>query len=167
MIEALPYRKGVGAVIFNNFGLVWLGRRISYPTKKITDNWQMPQGGIDENETPELAILREVKEETGTEMVELIDKAKGWIDYDLPENLVGVAWNGRFRGQRQQWFALRFTGKNTDFDLTAGRNPEFSEWRWAELATLPELIVPFKRNLYVQIAAEFRHWPDKIQAQYS
>ena len=164
--KALPYRKGVGAVIFNNYGLVWLGRRISDPTNKITKYWQMPQGGIDNNETPEIAVLREVKEETGTGRVEIIDQVNSWIEYDLPEDLMGVAWNGKFRGQKQLWFALRFTGNDSDFNLTAAQNPEFLEWRWAGLLSLPELIVPFKRNLYIQIVSEFKLWPEKIKEQY-
>ena len=167
MFKALPYRKGVGAVIFNNFGLVWLGHRISDPANKITNYWQMPQGGIDNNETPEVAVLREVKEETGTGRVKIIDQVSGWVDYDLPENLMGVAWNGRFRGQKQLWFALRFTGNDADFNLTATQNPEFSEWRWAELPSLPDLIVPFKKSLYIQLVTEFKLWPDKIRGQYS
>ena len=165
MIETLPYRRGVGAVIFNSSGLVWLGRRLSNTTNKITDSWQMPQGGIDKNESPEIAVLREVEEETGTKKVEIIGQLKDWVDYELPPNLVGVAWNGKFRGQSQLWFALRFRGNDTDFDLTVHGNPEFSEWRWAELASLPKLIVPFKREIYTQIAVEFKHWPNKIRAK--
>ena len=164
MVEALSYRKGVGAVIFNNFGLVWLGRRISDPTNKITNYWQMPQGGVDNNETPESAVLREVKEETGTGRVEIIDQVGGWVDYDLPENLIGVAWNGKFRGQRQKWFALRFTGDARDFNLERHDEPEFTEWRWARVSELPNLIVPFKRRLYQDILTEFAHLPDVITA---
>lgn len=166
MFKTLPYRKGVGAVIFNDFGLVWLGRRISSSTDNITNYWQMPQGGIDNNETPESAVLREVEEETGTRNVTIIDQVNNWLDYDLPENLKGVAWNGKFRGQKQLWFALRFTGNDADFDLTKTKNPEFSEWCWAELLSLPDLIVPFKKSLYIEIVNEFKLWPDKISEQY-
>ena len=165
IVEGQGYRKGVGAVIFNNYGLVWLGRRISNGRNKYTHTWQMPQGGIDESETPETAVLREVKEETGTDKVEIIDKTPDWIDYDLPEHLRSVTWNGEFRGQRQLWFALKFTGGNTDFDLKAHINPEFSAWRWAELSNLPELVVPFKRELYKKIITEFHHWPERMRTK--
>ncbi|MBM09060.1 MAG: RNA pyrophosphohydrolase [Magnetovibrio sp.] len=163
MVEAQGYRKGVGAVIFNRSGLVWLGRRISNGHNKYTHTWQMPQGGIDESETPETAVLREVKEETGTDKVKIIDKTPDWIDYDLPEHLRSVTWHGEFRGQRQLWFALKFTGRDTDFDLKAHKNPEFSAWRWAELLSLPELVVPFKRKLYLKIITEFHHWPKRMR----
>ena len=163
--EKLPFRKGVGAIIFNPAGLVWAGCRIPRVGQDITDYWQMPQGGIDKRETPEEAVLREVKEETGTDKVEIFDRTAGWINYDLPNNLIGVAWKGKYRGQTQRWFALRFTGNDEDFNLNTHRNPEFSEWRWIDLAGLPELIVPFKRDLYMKLAVEFRDWPKKIRGQ--
>jgi putative (di)nucleoside polyphosphate hydrolase len=165
LLENLPYRSGVGAVIFNDDGLVWIGCRLLKPGQDIENYWQMPQGGIDPGEDPELAVIREVEEETGTEKVEIIDQTPNWINYDLPDNLIGIAWGGKFRGQTQKWFALRFTGSDADFNLNNYKKPEFSEWQWTKLAGLPELIVPFKRELYDEIAAVFGHWPKKIRAQ--
>ena len=164
-LSDLPYRSGVGAVIFNDDGMVWVGCRLEMPGRNIKDYWQMPQGGIDPGEDPETAVLREVEEETGTRKVEIIDQTPDWIKYDLPDDLIGVAWGGRFRGQTQKWFALRFTGTDADFNLNIDKTPEFSEWQWAKLAGLPDLIVPFKRELYDEIAAVFGHWPEKIKAQ--
>jgi putative (di)nucleoside polyphosphate hydrolase len=164
-LASLPYRSGVGAVIFNDDGLVWIGCRLQKPGQDIKDYWQMPQGGIDSGEDPEQAVIREVEEETGTNKVEIIDQTPGWIKYDLPDDLIGVAWGGKFRGQTQKWFALRFTGTNADFNLNIYKKPEFSEWQWTTLAGLPELIVPFKRDLYNEIAAVFEHWPKKIRAK--
>jgi putative (di)nucleoside polyphosphate hydrolase len=146
----LPYRRGVGLVLFNADGLVWAGRRID----QKGDAWQMPQGGIDDGETPEQAALRELEEEIGTGRAEIIAQSKDWLTYELPPELVGVAWKGRYRGQKQKWFALRFTGADSDISIET-EHPEFAEWRWVEFDQLVELIVPFKRDLYVQITAEF------------
>jgi len=146
----LPYRLGVGLVLFNAEGLVWAGRRLD----QKGDAWQMPQGGIDEGETPEQAALRELEEEIGTGDAEIIAESKDWLTYELPPELLGVAWKGRYRGQKQKWFALRFTGRESDISIDT-KHPEFAEWRWVEFERLVELIVPFKRDLYVQITAEF------------
>lgn len=148
-----PYRTGVGAVLFNGAGQVFVARRIDTPG----DAWQLPQGGIDEGETPEQAVLRELTEEVGTDKVEIIAESRDWLSYDLPPELADSAWGGRFRGQRQKWFALRFTGRDDDIDLKACDHPEFSDWMWADVDDLTHLIVPFKRSLYAQIVAEFRH----------
>lgn len=161
--RSLPYRKGVGAVIFNDRGLVWIGCRLPKPGQDIADYWQMPQGGIDDGEDPRLAVIREVAEETGADKVEILDETVGWIDYDLPDDLVGVSWSGKFRGQRQKWYALKFTGEDNDFDLSAHAKPEFSDWRWAEFADLPGMIVPFKRALYKEVVAAFREWPERLR----
>jgi putative (di)nucleoside polyphosphate hydrolase len=154
----LPYRRGVGAVLFNDAGLVFAGRRFGV----YSDAWQMPQGGIDDGESPEAAVLRELQEETGTDKAEIIAETSTWLTYELPDELIGVAWGGRYRGQIQKWFALRFTGEDADFDLDADETPEFSEWRWLALDALPGLIVPFKRRLYEDIRAEFHDLPERI-----
>jgi len=146
----LPYRLGVGLVLFNAEGLVWAGRRID----QKGDAWQMPQGGIDDGETPEQAALRELEEEIGTGKAEIIAESADWLTYELPPELVGVAWKGRYRGQKQKWFALRFTGRDSDIRIDT-EHPEFAEWRWVEFDRLVELIVPFKRELYQQVTAEF------------
>lgn len=163
--DRLPYRLGVGGVVFNAKGEVWIGCRVAKPGQRIDNFWQMPQGGIDDDEDPAVAVIREIEEETGTDKVEILDQTGAWLDYDLPDHLVGVAWGGKFRGQRQKWFALRFTGSDSDFDLTRHARPEFSDWRWIALDQLPELIVPFKRDLYNQVVAAFGHWPNKIRNQ--
>lgn len=148
----LPYRRGVGAVLFNNDGLVFVGRRID-----AADGWQMPQGGIDDGEKPRAAVLRELAEEIGTDKAEVIAKASQWYRYDLPPDLVGKVWNGKYRGQKQRWFALRFTGTDADFDLAGTPHPEFDAWRWVPIDTLPDHAVVFKQPLYRFLVAEFRH----------
>ena len=146
----LPYRQGVGLMLFNDAGLVWVGRRLD----QQEDAWQMPQGGIDKGETPEQAALRELGEEIGTASAEIIAESRDWLTYDLPPELVGVAWKGRYRGQKQKWFALRFTGSDDEIRIDT-EHPEFAEWRWVAFERLVELIVPFKRDLYTQVTAEF------------
>ena len=148
--SALPYRSGVGLVLFNSQGLVWVGRRID----EKNDAWQMPQGGIDEGETPEQAALRELEEEIGTARAEIVGETAGWLTYDLPSELVGKVWKGRYRGQKQKWFALRFTGQDSDIRIDT-EHPEFAEWRWVEFERLTDLIVPFKRELYARVSEEF------------
>jgi putative (di)nucleoside polyphosphate hydrolase len=152
-IAALPYRVGVGVMLFNGKGMVWVGRRTD-----TTGAWQMPQGGIDEGEDPRVAALREMKEEIGTDKAEIIAESRNWYAYDLPPELHAARlWGGRFRGQKQKWFALRFLGNDADIDLEADDHPEFAEWKWADLATIPDFIVPFKRALYRQLVEEFGH----------
>ncbi|MFM8988949.1 MAG: RNA pyrophosphohydrolase [Alphaproteobacteria bacterium] len=147
----LPYRRGVGIVLFNREGLVFVAKRIDAPGGA----WQMPQGGIDRGEKPRTAALRELAEETGIGAVEFLAESAGWLTYELPAHLLGKAWRGRYRGQRQKWFALSFTGSDRDIDLRATAHPEFDDWRWVELARTPSMIVPFKRDLYERVAAEF------------
>lgn len=149
-VDPRPYREGVGAVIFNPAGLVWVGQRIDTPGA-----WQLPQGGIDAGENPRDAILREVAEEIGTDRVDILGEAPEWLAYDLPAEIAGRAWAGRFRGQRQKWFALRFNGTDADIDLAAHGQPEFASWQWVPLASLPDSIVAFKRQVYVQLVAVF------------
>jgi len=148
--NSLPYRSGVGLVLFNPQGLVWVGRRID----EKNGAWQMPQGGIDEGEAPEQAALRELEEEIGTARAEIVGETAGWLTYDLPPDLVGKVWKGRYRGQKQKWFALRFTGSDADIRIDT-EHPEFAEWRWVEFEQLTELIVPFKRELYARVTEEF------------
>jgi putative (di)nucleoside polyphosphate hydrolase len=150
----LPYRLNVGAALFNRQGQVFIGRRADMPDRSA-QVWQMPQGGIDEGEDPRAAVLRELAEETGTDKAEIIGEHKAWLDYDLPPALVGRLFGGRYRGQRQRWFALRFLGEDSDFRLDAHSHPEFVAWRWAALAEVPDLCVPFKRATYEVIAAAF------------
>jgi putative (di)nucleoside polyphosphate hydrolase len=146
---SLPYRRGVGVALFNGAGKVFAAERIDTPGA-----WQMPQGGIDKHEEPWPAALRELKEEIGTAKAERLDET-GWLRYELPPHLLGHAWHGKYRGQEQKWFAARFTGAEADIDLAADKHPEFSAWRWASLNELPDLIVPFKRDLYRAIVEAF------------
>jgi putative (di)nucleoside polyphosphate hydrolase len=152
----LPYRPNVGAVLFNREGLILVARRADLPNAEgAPGGWQLPQGGIDEGEDPRVAVLRELAEEIGTDRFEIIGEHPEWLHYDLPPELVGVALKGRYRGQRQRWFALRFTGSDADIRLDADPHPEFDAWRWAELAELPALAVGFKRAIYETLAAVF------------
>ena len=146
------YRLSVGVMLLNAAGKVFVARRIDMPTMPA---WQMPQGGIDPGETPLQAARRELKEETGTDKAELLGESRGWLQYDLPADLARGVWGGRYRGQRQKWFAMRFTGTDADIDLATG-DPEFDAWKWIRPERLPEVIVPFKRQLYIDILAEFR-----------
>ncbi|MBL8837268.1 MAG: RNA pyrophosphohydrolase [Alphaproteobacteria bacterium] len=148
--ESLPYRPCVGLTLFNRQGLVFVAQRID--TKG--DAWQMPQGGIDDGEAPRDAALRELEEEIGTAKAEIVGESAGWYDYDLPPDLIGKMWGGRFRGQRQKWFALRFTGRDDDIDLKTA-HPEFRSWKWTPIATLTTLAIWFKRPIYESVAAEF------------
>ena len=147
-----PYRRGVGVMLLNREGKVWVGARIDNPE----DAWQMPQGGIDEGEDPWATALRELEEETGIapEMVEIIACAARTFDYDLPPELVRKLWKGKYRGQRQTWYLMRFLGRDADITLDTP-HPEFRAWKWAEPGHLPDMIVPFKRQLYRDVLEEF------------
>ena len=149
----LPYRLGVGAVLLNADGLVFAATRIDTPG----DAWQMPQGGIDADEDPRAAVMRELEEEIGTRNAEIIAETDGWLTYDLPKEVRKKVWKGRYRGQKQKWYALRYLGADADIDLNAHKHPEFSDWRWVDMSQLPDLIVPFKRDLYQDIVSNFLH----------
>jgi putative (di)nucleoside polyphosphate hydrolase len=160
-VESLPYRPCVGIAVFSRDDRVWIGRRNDVAAEGEGQGqwWQMPQGGLDPGEDPEEAAYRELYEETSIKNVELIRAADGWFTYDLPPELIGVSWKGRYRGQKQKWFALRFTGTESEIDVLkpggGQHKPEFSHWRWETLARLPELVVPFKRTAYEQVVAAF------------
>jgi len=145
------YRRGVGIMLLNPAGLVFVAKRIDMPS----DAWQMPQGGIDDGEAPASAARRELKEETGTDRAEILAESRDWFRYDLPDDLRPLLWGGKYRGQSQKWFAMRFTGTDRDIDI-ATEHPEFSDWKWTAPATLPDLIVPFKRALYRALLDEFK-----------
>jgi putative (di)nucleoside polyphosphate hydrolase len=142
------YRAAVGVMLLNPADLVFVGQRIDTPGA-----WQMPQGGIDQGEEPRAAARRELKEETGVDQAEFLAETAGWLRYELPVELHGKAWGGRYRGQRQKWFAMRFTGSDEEIDL-ATDHPEFDAWKWVPAEQLPELIVPFKRQLYIDVLTE-------------
>ena len=149
------YRRGVGVMLLSPERKVWVGQRIDNPT----DAWQMPQGGLDKDEDPYEGALRELEEETGIprHKVELIARCPVELNYDLPDDLVGKLWKGKWRGQRQTWFLMRFTGTDEDVNLETPE-PEFRAWKWAEPAELPAMIVPFKKKLYGDVLDAFRDW---------
>ena len=152
----LPYRPNVGAVLFNAAGQVLVARRADLPNAEApAGGWQLPQGGIDEGENPREAVLRELAEEIGTDRAEVIGEHEDWLTYDLPAELIGVALRGKYRGQRQRWFALRFLGEDSDIRLDLDPHPEFDAWRWAPLVELPSLAIPFKKPIYEVLAVSF------------
>ncbi len=152
-IAHLPYRSCVGLMLVNSGGKVFVGERLDSPGA-----WQMPQGGIDDGETPEEAALRELREETGIppELVRMRRQTTDWIPYDLPHDLIPKLWKGRYRGQRQKWFLLGFEGRDEDIDITAG-TPEFARWRWLQPSGLVQAIVPFKRDVYQRVLQAFQN----------
>ena len=157
--DSLPYRPCVGVMLLNSHGQVFVARRVD-----TRDAWQMPQGGIDEGETVREAALRELKEEIGTDHAEILAETTQKLRYDLPDHLLGKVWKGRWRGQEQVWVAARFTGDDADIDL-ATEHPEFDAWQWVDTAGLVALIVPFKREVYQAVLAEFAPLLEGLAAQ--
>lgn len=157
--EDLPYRPCVGVMLLNRKGRVFIGRRLSGPEHvDDTHSWQMPQGGVDANEDPWTAALRELYEETNVASVEKLAESSEWFSYDIPRDVVGQAWKGMYRGQTQKWYAMRFAGEDSEIDVlnpAGGHEPEFAEWRWEKMERLPELIIPFKRPVYERVIEEF------------
>ena len=156
----LPYRPCVGTLVLNRAGRVFVGRRTEGPEHvDMVHAWQMPQGGVDPGEDPWPAALRELYEETNVRSVERLGEIAEWLTYDLPPDLVGQAWKGKYRGQKQKWYALRFTGDDSEIDVLApggGAHPaEFIAWKWEPMANLPDLVVPFKKPIYERVMKEF------------
>ena len=157
--ELAGYRPGVGIMLLNRDGLAFVGHRIRMPPN--LPRWQMPQGGIDAGETPRQAALRELKEEVGTGRAEILAESRDWFHHDVPDEIAQGMMGGRYRGNRQKWFALRFTGADADIDL-ATEHPEFDAWKWVKPEQLPELVVPFMRRPYLDIPAEFQDcWSER------
>ncbi|WP_240231091.1 RNA pyrophosphohydrolase [Devosia lacusdianchii] len=168
--ESLPYRDCVGIAVFNAEGNVFIGRRKpdndSEDRSEVEAPWQMPQGGIDKGEDPLRAALRELQEETSIVTVSLLAEAPEWIYYDLPDEALGIALKGRYRGQRQRWFAFAFTGRDSEIDVLSpggGKFPaEFDAWRWERLTRTPALIVPFKKDAYDKVVDAFADIPQRF-----
>tara|TARA_B100001059_G_C17751483_1_gene537431 strand:+ start:14 stop:481 length:468 start_codon:yes stop_codon:yes gene_type:complete len=146
----LPYRKGVGMMVFNDDKKIFVGKRID--NQKA---WQMPQGGVDENEDCFSAARRELYEETGIQSIRVIEKSKEKYTYDLPEYLLGKLWKGKYKGQKQRWFLIKFLGPDSEINLNQ-KYPEFNEWKWVDIDELSNLIVPFKKELYLSVIKEFQ-----------
>jgi putative (di)nucleoside polyphosphate hydrolase len=155
---SLPYRQGVGIVLINGSGEIFIGRRCEdLVSDEVIHRWQMPQGGIDGGEDPATAALRELWEETGVRSVEILAETRDWIAYDLPREAVGIALKGLYRGQRQKWYVMRFTGDESEIDLAPpGGEKEFDAWRWAKASEVKANIVPFKQALYDAVLTEFQ-----------
>ncbi|HWM48109.1 MAG TPA: RNA pyrophosphohydrolase [Xanthobacteraceae bacterium] len=163
--EDLPYRPCVGIMVLNHQGHAFIGRRMDGPEHvDATHIWQMPQGGIDEGEDPYPAALRELYEETSIRSVHKLGEIDEWLSYDLPSQVARKAWKGHYRGQRQKWFALRFTGSEHEINVLrpggGHHKPEFVEWRWEPIRHLPDLIIPFKRPVYERVVREFARFAE-------
>ena len=151
-LNNLPLRNGVGIVVLNSTNKVFVGKRIDNPK----NFWQMPQGGIDPGEEYFSAALRELKEETGIENVELIKKLNGWLEYNLPENLLGKVLEGKYRGQKQKWFIMKFIGKDNEINVKT-KNPEFIDWKWIDASQLASIAIDFKIKLYEKLQEELNY----------
>ena len=151
----LPLRIGVGVIVLNNENKVFVGKRKDNPG----DKWQMPQGGVDKNENFLTAVKRELNEETSIKNIKIIKELDGWFEYELPKNLLGIIWKGKFRGQKQKWFVARFIGEESEINLKT-ENPEFIEWKWIKIDELPKVIVDFKKNVYEKLLIELKKFID-------
>ena len=152
MIEkVLPLRIGVGVIVLNDKNKIFVGKRKDNPV----DKWQMPQGGVDKNENLLAAMKRELYEETSIKNIKILKELDEWLEYELPKNLLGIIWKGKFRGQKQKWFIVRFVGKENEINLKT-KNPEFIEWKWIEMNELPKVIVDFKKNVYEKLLIELK-----------
>ena len=149
--KTLPLRIGIGVIIVNNKNKIFVGKRKDNPV----DKWQMPQGGVNKNESFIAAMKRELDEETSIKNIEIIKELDGWFQYELPKNLLGIVWQGKFRGQKQKWFVVKFTGKESEINLNT-KHPEFIEWKWIEMNELPKVIVDFKKNVYEKLLIELK-----------
>ena len=149
--KALPLRLGVGAIVLNNKNRVFVGKRKDNPV----DKWQMPQGGVNEGEKLVAAMKRELEEETGIKNIKILKEIDGWSEYELPENLLGKIWKGKYRGQKQKWFVVKFLGKDNEIDLKTSNN-EFIEWKWLDIESLPGVIVEFKKKVYEELLPKIR-----------
>ena len=153
--QKLPMRDGVGAIILNNENKVFVGKRKDNPF----NNWQMPQGGVDHGESYLAAMKREIFEETSIKNLEVLKEIDGFFEYELPKNLVGIIWKGKYRGQKQKWFISRFIGSENEINLKTS-NPEFIEWKWISPNELPEVIVDFKKDMYTDLLNKLRKFID-------
>ena len=149
--QNLPLRNGVGIVLLNKENKIFVGKRIDNPS----NFWQMPQGGVDKNEKNLSAAKRELYEETGIKNIKLIKEINYWLTYDLPKNLLGKIWEGKYRGQKQRWFIMKFMGQETEINVNT-QKPEFLDWKWVDVSTLPNIVVDFKINIYKKIAEEVK-----------
>lgn len=149
--KELPLRKGVGIVVLNSNNKVFVGKRRDNPF----DKWQMPQGGVDPNESLLDAMKRELIEETSIKNIKILKELDQWLEYELPENLVGKIWKGKYRGQKQKWFVVKFLGPDNEININT-KNPEFIDWQWVDIDSLPDLIVLFKKHVYEQITMELK-----------
>ena len=153
MKDKLPMRQGVGIIVLNEKNQVFVGKRKDNPV----DKWQMPQGGIDQNETPLNAMKRELAEETSIKNIKILKEIENWLEYELPPNLLGKIWKGKFRGQKQKWFIVKFLGQDSEINLNT-KHQEFIEWKWINYNSLPEVIVDFKKEVYKKLKLEINNF---------
>ena len=153
--KKLPLRIGVGVIVLNHENKIFVGKRIDNPV----DKWQMPQGGVNKNENFRTAMRRELNEETSIRNIKILKELDGWFEYELPKNLLGIIWKGKFRGQKQKWFVVRFVGKESEINLKT-KHPEFIEWKWVEMNMLPKIIVEFKKDVYEKLLIELKKFID-------
>ena len=151
----LPLRIGVGAIVLNKNNLVFVGKRKDNPINK----WQMPQGGVNKNEDLVVAMKRELNEETSIKNIKILKELDEWFEYELPQNLLGIIWKGKYRGQKQKWFVVRFIGQENEINLKT-KHPEFIEWKWIKMEELPKVIVDFKKDVYMKLLIELKKFID-------